>query len=379
MTSRRNWLKNALALTAAVPVAAGLSDELMAAPMSETEKILFASKKLPPAKVRLGSNENPYGPSEKAKQAMIQSLSETNRYPFDVVRELKEILAKKEGVTPEHISIGSGSGDLLCATGITFAMDKGTILSPYPTFTLLMACAEIYGAKWDKVDLNEKLEIDYKAMASRVTADTKLVFICNPNNPTGTLVDPKVVRNFCEEVSPKVPVFSDEAYLEFLQPNQQVSMIDMVRQGKNIIVSRTFSKIYGLAGCRIGYIVAQPEMIKKITKYQTGIPSNISGVAAAKASLGDEAFMELSRKKNAEARQHLTSYLKQKGLFYGESLTNFVFFDPKSDAKQILDKMLERNIIIRVWDYQDKQWLRVSIGTLEEMKTFTKAYEEIAI
>jgi histidinol-phosphate aminotransferase len=379
MTSRRNWLKNALALTAAVPVAAGLSQQLMAAPMSEAEKALFASKKLPPSKVRLGSNENPYGPSEKAKQAMIQSLSEANRYPFDVVRELKEILAKKEGVTPEHITVGSGSGELLCATGITFAMEKGSVLSPYPTFTLLMACAEIYGAKWDKVDLNEKLEIDYNALASRVTPDTKLVFICNPNNPTGTLVDPKIVRSFCEEVSPKVPVFSDEAYLEFLEPNQQVSMIDMVKQGKNIIVSRTFSKIYGLAGCRVGYLVAQPEMIKKITKYHTAIPSNITGVAAAKASLGDEAFMSMSRKKNAEARQHLTGYLKQKGLFYGESLTNFVFFDPKADAKQILDKMLERNIVIRVWDYQGKQYLRVSIGTLDEMKTFTKAYEEIAI
>jgi histidinol-phosphate aminotransferase len=379
MTSRRNWLKNAIALTTAIPVVTGLSEQLMAAPMSEAEKILFASKKLPPVKVRLGSNENPYGPSERAKQAMIQSLSECNRYPFDVVRELKEILAKKEGVTPEHISVGSGSGDLLCATGITFAMEKGTILSPYPTFTLLMACAEIYGAKWDKVDLNEKLEIDYKALAAKVTADTKLVFICNPNNPTGTLVDPKVVRNFCEEVSLKATVFSDEAYLEFLPPNQQVSMIDMVKEGKNVIVSRTFSKIYGLAGCRVGYIVAQPEMIRKIAKYQTGIPANISGVAAAKASLGDEAFMELSRKKNAEARQHLTSYLKQKGLFHGESLTNFVFFDPKSDAKQILDKMLERNIVIRVWDYQGKQWLRVSIGTLDEMKIFTKAYDEIAI
>ena len=379
MTNRRDWLKNALALSAGLPVAAGLSEKLMAAPMSEAEKTFFASKKMPPAKVRLGSNENPYGPSEKAKQAMIQSLTEANRYPFDVVKELKEILAKKEGVTPEHISVGSGSGDLLCATGITFAMEKGSILAPFPTFTLLMMCAELYGGKWDKVDLNDKLEIDYKALASRVTSDTKLVFICNPNNPTGTLVDPKIVRSFCEEVSPKVPVFSDEAYLEFLEPNQQVSMIDMVRQGKNVIVSRTFSKIYGLAGCRIGYIVAQPEMIKKITKYQTGIPSNITGIAAAKASLGDEAFMNLSRTKNAEARNHLTSYLEKKGLFYGKSLTNFVFFDPKSDAKQIMDKMLERNIIIRVWDYQGKQWLRVSIGTLDEMKMFTKAYEEIAI
>jgi histidinol-phosphate aminotransferase len=377
MNSRRQWLKNTLALTAALPVGATLADRLMAAPMSEAEKVFFASHPKPPMKIRLGSNENPYGPSDKAKEAMKQLFAETNRYPFQAVSEFKEVLAAKEGVTADHIAVGAGSGDLLCATGAAFGLEGGRILSGFPTFPMLMGYAEVFKATWDKVNMDENLAYDYQAVASAIKDDTRIVFICNPNNPTGTLVDPKVVKAFCEEVSKKVPVFSDEAYLEFLEPSQQVSMVDLVKKGHNVIVSRTFSKIYGLAGLRVGYIVAKPELIKKITRNQPGIPNNQLGLVAAKASLGDTAFMDMSRKKNNEARKHLTDYLDKKGYFYGKSHTNFVMFDPKADAGQILGKMAERGIAIRTWDYKGMQWLRVSIGTSDEMKTFVKIYDEV--
>ncbi|MDH4092417.1 MAG: aminotransferase class I/II-fold pyridoxal phosphate-dependent enzyme, partial [Cyclobacteriaceae bacterium] len=230
----------------------------------------------------------------------------------------------------------------------------------------------------DKVNLNEKLEHDYEALASRVTTDTKLVFICNPNNPTGTLVDPKKVKQFCETVSKKVTVFVDEAYLEFLEPEQQVSMVDLVKKNENVVVSKTFSKIYGLAGLRIGYIIGKPETITKIARYHMGISNNQPAIAAAKASLGDESFMERCRKKNAEARGHLTTYLDKKGIWYGKSYTNFLFFPAKSNASQVLNELWERGIGIRVWDYNNQQWYRVSIGTLEEMKAFTNAFDKIA-
>jgi histidinol-phosphate aminotransferase len=378
MKNRREWLKTTIALATGLPVGISLTDRLMAAPMSEAEKIFFASRAGVPIKIRLGSNENPYGPSEKAKQAMTQFFSETNRYPFQAVSDFKEILAAKEGVTADHIAVGAGSGDLLSATGAAFGLEGGRILSGFPTFPMLMGYAEVFKATWDKVDVNEKLEYDYQAVASAIKDDTRLVFICNPNNPTGTLTDPAVVKAFCEEVSKKVPVFSDEAYLEFLEPGQQISMVDLVKNGNNVIVSRTFSKIYGLAGLRIGYLVAKPDLIKKITRNQPGIPNNQLAIAAAKASLNDTAFMDMSRKKNAEARKHFTDYLDKKGYFYGKSHTNFVMFNPKSDATQLLNKMADRGIGIRVWDYKGTQWSRVSIGTLEEMKTFTKAMDEIA-
>jgi histidinol-phosphate aminotransferase len=156
-------------------------------------------------------------------------------------------------------------------------------------------------------------------------------------------------------------------------------MVDLVKQGADVIVSRTFSKIYGLAGLRTGYIVAKPALIKKITRNQPGIPNNQMGIAAATACLGDTAFMEMSRKKNAEARKLLTDYLDKKGYFYGKSHTNFVMFDPKADALKLLNGLAEKGIAIRVWDYKAMQWLRVSIGTLEEMKTFTKTFDSLAV
>lgn len=376
MANRRDWFKTSLALAAGLPLGTTLAERLMAAPVSETEKIFFSGN-LPPMKIRLASNENPYGPSDKARAAIAQIVSEANRYPFQATVDFKQLLATHEGVTPDHIAVGSGSADLLSATGAAFGLEGGRILSGFPTFPMLMNYAEVFKATWDKVDMDENLAYDYEAVASRIKDDTRLVFVCNPNNPTGTLVDPAKVKAFCEEVSKKVTVFSDEAYLEFLEPSKQVSMVELVKKGANVIVSRTFSKIYGLAGLRVGYLVARPDLIKKITRNQPGIPNNQVALAAARASLGDTAFMEMSRKKNAEARKHLTDFLDKKGYFYGKSHTNFVMFDPKGDALGILNKLAERSIAIRVWDYKGMQWLRVSIGTPEEMRTFTKIYDEI--
>jgi histidinol-phosphate aminotransferase len=379
MQTRRNWLKAALTATASLPLGVSMADTLMRSPVSETERRVFQNNFSAPLKLRLDSNENPYGPSESAKQAVIRILGEGNRYPFDALKEFKEILAAKEGVTSDHIAVGAGSGDLLCATGAAFGLEGGSLLSAYPTFPLLMNYADVFKTKWDKVDLNDKLEYDYQVLASRVTKDTKLVFICNPNNPTGTLVDSKIVKSFCEEVSQKVTVFADEAYLEFLDQPQQISMVDLVRQGKNIIVSRTFSKIYGLAGLRIGYIIAKPDLIKKISKYQMGIPVSQTAIAAAKASLIDRPFRDVSRTKNGTARQILTAYLDSKKLFYGKSHTNFVFFDPNADGYSIMNKLTEQGIGIRVWDYKEKSWCRVSIGTLDEMMLFVKELDKVLV
>ena len=375
MQNRRTWLKSTLSLAAGLPIGMALSEQLMAAPVSEIERQQWGTFRTAGIKIKLNSNENPYGPSEKAKQALKQIIVEGNRYAFDVQIEMKAILANREGVTPEHIAIGAGSGDLLCQAGAAFGVEGGRIVSAFPTFPLLMNYATAFRATWDKVNVNDKLEHDYEALAARVTDDTKLVFVCNPNNPTGTLVDPVRVKQFCEEVSKKTTVYVDEAYLEFLEPKDQISMVDLVKADANVVVSRTFSKIYGLAGLRLGYVVGRPDLVKRIDKFHMGIANNQPALAAAKASLGDTAFMELSRKKNAEARKHLTDYLDKKGIWYAKSHTNFLFFPAKSDAAAVMSKLAERGIGIRVWDYKDQQWFRVSIGTLEEMKVFTREFD----
>lgn len=378
--SRRDWFKSSIALTAGLTLSPLFIDRLFAGPVSAAERYHWGINPYSATgNIRLNANENPYGPSEKAKQAIIQNLSESNRYPFQAQSELRKMLADKEGVDVEHIHIGAGSGEILCEAGVAFGLNEGEILSGFPTFTEMMDYAAVFNATWDKVNLNDKLEFDYEAMASRVNSKTKLVFVCNPNNPTGTLVDPAIVSPFCEEISKRTLVYSDEAYLELLEPEVQkkVSNIDLVKKGKNVVVSRTFSKIYGLAGLRIGYIVAKPDLIKKISQYQMGIPVSQHAIAAAKASLGDEAFMKLTRTKNTEARGHLESYLKKKGFSYGKSHTNFMFFPAPMDGKTILAKMQQKNILMRIWDYKDKEWCRVSIGTLDEMKQFTSVFDEV--
>jgi len=375
--SRRDWFKSSFALTGGVMFSTSLADQLMAAPVSraEMEYMPFA---LPASQlIRLGSNENPYGPSAKARAAIQAIMSEGNRYADDQSRELRELIARHEGVSPDYIFVGAGSAECLCLTGMTVGLEGASVLSAFPTFRLLMDYAVKFKARWDRVDLDQYLVHNLDAMASAVKADTKIMFLCNPNNPTGTVLNADRLRSFCMEMAKKTTVYVDEAYLELLEPNEQISMASLVKEGHNVIVSRTFSKVYGLAGLRVGYVVAPPDVVKRMANYQMGPILNQAGLAAAKASLGDKEFAALTRQKNNEAMRFFTDYLDKKKYFYGKSRTNCILFPAPKDGKTILAETEKRGFQIRVWDYQGKEWCRVSIGTLDEMKLFVKAFDEV--
>ena len=375
--SRRDWFKSSLTLGAGLALTPSLAESLMAAPVSEAERLHGINPGTANKLIKLGSNENPYGPSEKARQAMLAVMNQGNRYSFTEMNEFKAVLAKKEGVTPDHILLGAGSGELLCLAGLGVGLEGGAVLSAFPVFRQLMDYALKFNSRWDKVNLDDYLTHNLEGLASAVKSDTKILFMVNPNNPTGTVLDPLKLKSFCLEMSKKTVVYSDEAYLEFLEPTQQASMVELVRQGHNVIVSRTFSKIYGLAGLRVGYVVAKPELIQKMGKYQTGSIVSQPALAAATASLGDEEFMTMTRKRNAEARAHLFNYLDSKKWFYGKSQANVVFFPAPKSGTYILEETQKKGFQIRVWDYLGKEWCRVSIGTLDEMKSFTKAFDEV--
>jgi histidinol-phosphate aminotransferase len=376
--SRRNWFKSSLTLGTGLAFTPALLESLMAAPVSEAERRHVVSSFAADPVVRLGSNENPYGPSPKAREALKAIISEGNRYAFNPANLLKEAIAKKEGITVDHVMLGAGSSELLCLAGMSVGLEGGAVLSAFPVFRLLMDYSAKFNARWDKVNLDENLVHDLEGLASAMKTDTKILFLINPNNPTGTVVDAVKYKSFCEEMSKKTLVYADEAYLEFLEPAEQHSMVELVKQGnQNIIVSRTFSKVYGLAGMRIGYTLAHPDVIKKMSSKQIWGSLNQSGLAAALASLGDEEFMAYTRKKNAEAREHLFKYLDSKKWQYGKSRANVVFFPAPKDGKTILDETKAKGFEIRVWDYLDKEWCRVSIGTLDEMKAFTKMFDTI--
>jgi histidinol-phosphate aminotransferase len=251
-----------------------------------------------------------------ARTANQESSTMGNRSVYDETGELHALLAAREGVTPEHIMLGCGSSEILCLAGLGVGLEGGAVLSAYPVFRLLMDYAARFNARWDKVNLDDNLVHDLDKLAAAVKPDTKLVFVINPNNPTGTLLDPQKLKNFCEETSKKATVFADEAYIEFLEPAQQKSMVELIKAGNNnVMVSRTFSKVYGLAGSRVGYAIAHPDLIRKMTKYQIWGNMNQFGVAAAKASLADQEFVTMTRKRNAEARTHLNNYLDSKKWF----------------------------------------------------------------
>lgn len=375
--SRRDWFKSTLTLGAGLALTHAMLESLMAAPVSHAERIHGINPVGSNNLVRLGSNENPYGPSQKARKAIQDVIDQGNRYPFAEMGEMKNIIAQKEGVSPDHILLSAGSGELLCLAGLGVGLEGGAITSAFPVFRLLMDYAAKFNARWDKVDLDGTLTHNLEGLAAAVKSDTKILFLVNPNNPTGTVLNPDKLKDFCLEMSKKTLVFSDEAYLEFLEPAQQNSMVELVKQGHNVVVSRTLSKIYGLAGLRVGYLIGKPELIQKIAKYQTGTIISQPALAAAKASLGDEEFMAMTRKLNTAARQHLFSYLDSKKWFYGKSQANVVFFPAPKPGKQILEETEKRGYQIRIWDYQGKEWCRVSIGTLDEMKGFTKAFDEV--
>jgi len=377
LQSRRNWLKSSLGLTAGLMITPALADQLLAAPVSRAEESLMWLSPPNGKLVRLGSNENPYGPSARARAAIQEAMSEFNRYPFGQVNQLRALIAEKEGVSADHILIANGSSETLCLAGMAAALEGGSVLSAFPTFRSLMDYAVKFNARWDRVDLDEYHVHNLEAMAAAVKADTRMMFVCNPNNPTGTVLESGKLRNFVVEMATKTTVFMDEAYLEFLEPSEQQSMVDLVKQGHNVIVSRTFSKVHGLAGLRIAHAIAHPDMVKKLSKYQMGVVNNQAALAAARVSLQDTEFPALTRAKNNEALNYFQSYLDKKKWFHGKSRTNCVLFPAPKDGKTILAETEKRGFQIRIWDYQQREWCRVSIGTLDEMKAFTKVFDEV--
>jgi histidinol-phosphate aminotransferase len=300
-------------------------------------------------------------------------------YPFMDLKKFTQLIAKEEGVSEEHILLGAGSSELLMACSMLYGTNGGSIISADPSYSYLMETAGTFGTKWEKVALTKDYAHDLDAMEKRVGEKTSLVYICNPNNPTGTIVDAAKLASFCEVVSRKKPVFVDEAYIDYIDNPKKQSMIERVRKGQNVIVARTFSKVHGFAGLRVGYVVALPETVKELAKYCTG-GMNIcaTSIRAAIASFQDTAFVEYAIKKNTESKTFLYKTLKEAGYEYIPSHTNFVLFPIQMDGKRFTEEMMKRSVSIRNWEFSGKQWCRVSIGTMEQMQVFAEAFKQIA-
>ncbi|GGB89788.1 histidinol-phosphate aminotransferase [Dyadobacter sediminis] len=343
------------------------------------EHFLPADFKAPKIIARLSSNENPYGPPMSAQKAVADSVKYGNRYAWKEMYDLVDKIAKKEGVPADHIMMGPGSSDLLEKVALVLFMNGGNVVSADPCYMSLIKVAESVGATWKAVPCTADWSHDLKAMEAAVDKDTKLVYVCNPNNPTGAITKGQDLLDFCSRVSEKVPVFVDEAYIELAVGADTQSMVSLLSQKKNVIVARTFSKIMGMAGIRVGYMAALPsflEQINKITRGGMGI--SYTSIFAASASLDDKDFQGNTRKLNHEAKTYLYENLDKMGYKYIPSYTNFVLFPISMPGKELLTKMTAKGISIRSFDIQNKPWCRVSIGTMDEMKAFVGALGQLS-
>jgi len=383
---RRKLLKTGVLMAGGLSIVPGLLNKLSARPLnichtnpffSDEAAILDAPGEL---KARLFANENPFGPSAKAKLAIQDALAQSYQYPFMFARELMQKIADTEGLTPDNLILGAGSSELLLAAAILFSQKPGSnIITGDPSYEDLPSKAANLNTTWKKVALTADYKLDLDAMEKAVDANTSLVYVCNPNNPTATVLDIEKLKAFCDRVSTKVTIFVDEAYIDYLDDPRANTMIGAIKNGKNIIVARTFSKLHGFAGLRVGYAFAQPEMIKKLSLYTTGFAAmSATSLHAAMASYQDTAFLKEALQKTVTSKNFLYSVLKKEGYDYIPSYANFVLFPLKMDSKQFVSEMGKRGVGVRFWQFNNKEWCRVSIGRMDEMEAFAAAFKEIS-
>jgi histidinol-phosphate aminotransferase len=364
--NRRNWLK--------------LSGFAGAASLLNTNSALAATPAATPftenGVIRLSSNENPYGPSQKVRAAINNAYDIVCRYPYGWYKELVGMLAKKHGVAPNNIMLTAGSTEGLKMAGLVYGSNGGEIVSADPVFLSLLRYAEHFGAYIHKVPLRKDFTHDLEAMEQRITLATKLVYICNPNNPASTLQSANEVEAFCTAVSDRTMVFSDEAYFDYIADPSYPSMIELVKKGENVIVARTFSKVFGLAGIRIGYLVARPDIIERIGKSVMSGP-NILAVMAAKAALEDEEFYKFSLEKNAIGRKMVTETLDHLKMEYATSSTNFVFFKTGRPIEAVHADFMKQGVQVGRPFPPLTDWCRVSIGKVEEVEQLCAAMKKV--
>lgn len=368
---RRAWLKRGGALGALSLIAA----PSIAATLTEREIKEFRPRPLSNP-VLLNYNENPFGPSAKVRKAMTEAFDLGCRYPDDLIEELANMLATKEGVSRDHIVIGGGSSEGLKITGATFTQDGGEIIAARPTFLAMMEYARQWGATVSWVDLDESMTHDLDAMERRVSGKTRMVFLCNPNNPTSTIVDKNRLIDFCESVSERAIVFSDEAYYDFIEEPDYPSMVELVKKGEDVIVSRTFSKVYGLAGLRVGYLVAKPELANRIRRNMPA-NTNVLALRAAMTALNDDDFYNFSLQKVKEGKQLMYSAMDSLGLEYVKSHTNFIFFKTGRNIQQFNNQMEAEGVRVGRPFPPYNEWCRISMGTIEEAQIFNKALKKV--
>ncbi len=327
--------------------------------------------------VKLASNENPLGPSSGVIRAIKDGLSRINRYPDGGCFYLKKKLAEKLGVDASYIIVGNGSDEIITFALRAFVEEKDEVIVAHPSFLIYEIAAKVCNANIVRVPL-KNFRYDLERMKEAVREKTKMIFIANPDNPTGSYVNKQEVEEFLEGLPENLIVYFDEAYFEFTKELGDFPAALAYLKNKNIVVTRSFSKAYGLAGLRVGYGVSCPELISYMNRVRE--PFNVNSLAqlAAIVALEDEAHLELVRKVVSEGKKYLCRSFDKLGFRYIPSATNFILVDVERPGEEVFRQLLKLGIIVRdmkAWGLDN--FIRVTVGTKEENKKFIEALKEV--
>jgi histidinol-phosphate aminotransferase len=326
--------------------------------------------------VRLSSNENPYGPSPKALKAMTDSFGLSCRYPDVHNDELIDALSKLNGVNRDQIVLGDGSSEILKLCAETFTgPTRGNLVAADPTFEALLNYASINGAEVVKVPLTSSFSHDLEKMGA--AAKDGLIYICNPNNPTASITPKNELREFIAKTPRQTMILVDEAYFHYADSPDYESVIPMVKDHPNLIVARTFSKIYGMAGLRCGYCVAQQETIERIHPHQMWDSVNCMALAAAVASLNDPDQVANGKRLNSEAKTFVTAEIEKMGFKQIPSQANFIMFDVKRPVAPLIKALKERNVQVGRLFPALPNHMRLTIGKKTEMEIFLSTFRQV--
>jgi len=350
------------------PDIAALSPYVPGKPIEELQRELGLTRV-----IKLASNENPLGPSPKALAVVNETAATLHRYPDGGAYRLREALADRWKVTSDHIILGNGSDEILGLLARAFLSPGDEAVMADQTFVIYKM--EVMAAHGKAVTIPLKQwRHDLNAMAAAITARTRLLFLCNPNNPTGTMVSAEEVARFVTRVPEHVIIVFDEAYFEYVRSSQFPDTMTYVKQGRNVIVLRTFSKIYGLAGLRIGYGVTTPEITNFLNRVRPPFNANSIAQRAALAALEDDEHVANSRAVNQAGMEQVVGGLRALGFAPIPSEANFVYFDVGRDGRQVFDALLRHGIIVR---HIEGRMVRVTIGQAEDNQAFLAALARV--
>jgi len=325
----------------------------------------------------MATNENPLGPSPKAVEAIQVESHKVNRYPQGPCTYLKRKVAGKLGIGEEMITFSNGADNCLRIIGYTFLNSGDEVVVGHPSFPVYGIVARIMGAVPVEVPLKDHVH-DLRAIAEKIGPRTKLIFVCNPNNPTGTIVKRAELDAFVKALPDHVALILDEAYFEFVDDEEYPNALDYIREGRNVVGLRTFSKLYGIAGLRIGYTLASSELTSVMERVREPFPVSRVAEAAALGAVDDDEFKSKVLANNEESKKFLYAQFDRLGLTYPRTHTNFMFVDLKIDAKKAARSLLEQGYLIRPGTpWKHPTFARITFGTMEENRGFVSALAKV--